>query len=67
MKQLVVDKDKTIKKLQESNTKEVNRLMIEKKASDDALSCATRENTRIKDKEGTLVDVFKCMKTVFWF
>ena len=48
--------------MDEAHKKEVNILQKEKKASDDSLSCATEENTKLKDKEKTLLDIFKCMK-----
>ena len=62
VKEMVVDRDKTIKKMEETHKKEVNSLQKEKKASDDTLSCVTEENTKLKDKEKTLLDIFKCMK-----
>ena len=51
VKQLVIEKDKVIKKMEESHVKEISALNLEKKAVEDALNCATRENTKIKDKE----------------
>ena len=62
VKEMVVDRDKTIKRMEEAHKKEVNILQREKKASDDSLSCVTEENTKLKDKEKTLLDIFKCMK-----
>ena len=62
VKEMVVDRDKTIKKMEEAHKKEVCILQKEKKASDDTLNCATEENTKLKDKEKTLLDIFKCMK-----
>ena len=62
LKQMVVDRDKALKKLEESYKKEVSNLTIQKIASEDALNSATEENTKLKDKEGTLVDIFKFMK-----
>ena len=62
VKDMVVDRDKTIKKMEEAHMKEINVLQKEKKATDDNLSCATEENTKLKDKEKTLLDIFKCMK-----
>ena len=62
IKMMAVEKDKTIKKLEDSKAKEIAALKLEKKSSEDALSCATRENTRLKDKENTLVEIFKSMK-----
>ena len=62
VKQLVIEKDKVIKKMEESHVKEISALNLEKKAVEDALNCATRENTKIKDKENTLMDIFKSMQ-----
>ena len=62
VKELVVDRDKTIKKMEEAHKKETSLLQKEKKASEDTLSCATEENTKLKDKEKTLLDIFKYMK-----
>ena len=59
---MVQEKDKTIKKLEDSRAKDIAALKVEKKASEDALSCSTRENTRLKDKENTLMEIFKSMK-----
>ena len=62
VKQLVVDRDKTIKKLQDNHNKDISHLRLEKEASADALNRVTEENTLLKDKENTLLDVFKYMK-----
>ena len=62
VKQMVVDRDKTFQKIEETNNKEIINLKAAKKASEDALNIVTEENTRLKDKEGTLIDIFKCMK-----
>ena len=59
---MVTDRDKAIKKLEETHKKEVDELKLQKRASDDDLNIATQENTKLKDKETTLVDIFKCMK-----
>ena len=48
--------------MEDTNKKEIANLKAAKKASEDALNIATEENTRLKDKEGTLMDIFKCMK-----
>jgi hypothetical protein len=61
---MVVERDKTIKKMEDANKKEVAELKVQKKASDDALSNSTEENTRLKDKENTLINIFKCMKPI---
>ena len=58
VKQLVVDCDKKMKKLDEAHKKELDSLKMSKISSDDALSCTTEENTKIKDKEGTLLFLF---------
>ena len=63
VKQMVIDKDKVIKSLREKHEKELAALKIDKKASEEALGCATRENVAMKDKESTLIDIFKRMKT----
>ena len=62
LKQMVIDRDKTMKKNEESHKKEISILQVGKKASDDALDRVTQENTLLKDKESTLMDIFKCMK-----
>ena len=59
---MVVDRNKTIKKLDEAHKKDLDDLKIQKRASDDALNIATQENTKMKDRENTLVDIFKCME-----
>ena len=62
IKQMVVDRDKKIKKLEESHKKDLDDLRMQKRASDDDLNIAVQENTKMKDKETTLMDIFKCMK-----
>ena len=62
IKKMVIDRDNVIKKLEESHKKEVDDLKLQKRGSDDALNIATQENTKLKDKEATLVDIFKYMK-----
>ena len=62
LKEKIREKDKCLKKLDESHNLEVNKLKKDKKKSDDSLNCATLENTKLKDKESTLIDVFKSMK-----
>ena len=44
-----------------AHKKEVDKLKLDKQASDEALNCATNENTKLKDKETTLLDIFKSM------
>ena len=43
VKQMVVDRDKTIKKMEDNHKKEFNDLKTQKKASDDALNKSTQE------------------------
>ena len=62
VKDMVIEKDKLIKKLEESHKKATDKFTIDKKASDEALNIATVENTKLKDKDSTLMDIFKCMK-----
>ena len=62
LQQMVLDKDKDMKKLRESHEKDITNLKLEKNASDEALNCATRDNALMKDKENTLLDIFKSMK-----
>ena len=62
LKQMVVDKDKQIKKLEEIHKKEVSTLKISKTESDDALNRVTAENTKLKDKDNTLMEIFKLLK-----
>ena len=62
IKEMVVDRDNNIKKMEEAHKKEVIILQKEKKSSDDSLNCVTEENTKLKDKEKTLLDIFKYMK-----
>ena len=62
VKQIVVDRDRKIKKIEELNKKEIGTLKLEKKAAEDALGRATEESTKYKEKENTLLEVFKCMK-----
>ena len=54
--------DKKAKKIFESHKKELSELQIEKQAADDALDRVTQGNTLLKDKESTLMDIFKCIK-----
>ena len=63
IKKMVVDKDKAMKSLKESHEKEVALIRLDKQSSEEALGCATRENIAMKDKENTLIDIFKRMKT----
>ena len=53
VKQMIVDRDKSKKKTDYAFKREINELKIDKKASDDALSHATAENIKLKDKETT--------------
>ena len=64
IKQMVVERDKTIKKLQENHKKDIQNLSLEKAALGDELNRVTEENTTLKDKETTLMDVFKYMKVL---
>ena len=64
IKQMVIEKDQTLVKLKDSHEREVAALKIQIKAADEALDCATRENTKMRDKESTLMDIFKSMKKV---
>ena len=59
MKRRVIERDNDIKKLEETHKKEVDDLKLQKRGSDDALNIAAQENTKLKDKESTLVDIFK--------
>ena len=63
IKQMVIDKDKQLKTLKESHEKEMTAVRIEKKATEEALGCSKRENVAMKDKENTLIDIFKRMKS----
>ena len=47
VKQMVVEKDKILNRLKESHEKEMASLKLEKKSSDEALSCVTRENISV--------------------
>ena len=58
---MIVEKDKNIKKSEETQKKEIDKLKLDKLATDEALKCATNENTKLKDKETTLLDIFKSM------
>ena len=62
MKQMVVERDNSIKKLQDTHQKEVNSLKLDKEALKDELDKTTVETTVLKDKESTLIDIFKYMK-----
>ena len=62
IKNMVVEKDNFIKNLRADHEKEISSLKLEKKAAEEALNSATRENVTMKDKESTLLDVFKSMK-----
>ena len=62
LKQLVLDRDRKIKKLEEANKKEISNLHLDKKSSEDTLARLTDENTKLKDKEPTLIEVFTTMK-----
>ena len=64
IKQMVIDKDQILAKLKESHEREIAALKLQTKAADEALDCVTRENTKMKDKENTLMDIFKSMKKV---
>ena len=62
LKQMVMDRDRNIKRIEEANKKEINNILIEKKATNDTLARLTDENTKLKDKETTLIEVFKTME-----
>ena len=62
VKKMVLEKDTVVSKLKENYEKEIQTLKLAKSVSDEALNCATRENTAMKDKENTLIDIFKSMK-----
>ena len=62
VKKMVVEKDNLIKELKAAHTKEIAAMQLDKKASEEALNNVTRENHCLKDKENTLMDIFKTMK-----
>ena len=49
IKQMVVERDKTIKKLQENHKKDIQNLSLEKEALGDELNRVTEENPMLKD------------------
>ena len=61
-KQMIVDKDSIIKKLKETHSKQLIQLEMEKKAAEEAIGNATSENTKMREKETILLNIFKSMK-----
>ena len=62
LKQMIMEKDSSFKKLKEAHSKELLNLELEKQSAAEALGNATRENTKMQDKETILLDLFKNMK-----
>ena len=61
LKEMIVEKDKNIKRIEDIHKKELDKVKLDKQASEEALKCAITENTKLKDKETTLLDIFKSM------
>ena len=63
VKQMVVDCDKQIKKMEELHKNELTSLKVDKKTAEDSLNCAIEETTKLREKDNTLMDIFRCMNS----
>ena len=61
-KLIIQEKEKTLKKVKEAHKKEVQEIQRERIAAQEDLNSLKKENKTIKDKEGTLLEIFGMLK-----
>ena len=62
LRTLVLDREKSIKKINESHKKELKEVECAKTNAEENLNSAIQENTKVKEKESTMYDILEGLK-----